>query len=105
MSKGRDALSILQQYFGERVDPGKALALLFGKLESQNEVIGKLKHMLCAMAFDHGTLAGLIEISEEGNASPGWLLHSEAYDLLALPRCELRAEVIEPNQPPSVRLT
>lgn len=104
MSKGTEAISILRSYFGERVDPGKALALIFAKLEQQNEIIARLKNMLCGGALADGMLVNAIdrgggighEVDRDGQSDG----QDDAIALLALPRCELRAEVVEPNQPP-----
>lgn len=105
MSKGTEAISILQRYFGERVDPGKALALMMAKIQSQNELIGHLKNMLCAGAMFDGMVAGageraasMFDLEPHIENSTGAMQDIE--EVLALPRCELRAETVETTQQP-----
>lgn len=104
MSKGTEVIAVLQQYFGQRVDPVGALSMLFAKINSQNEIIGRLKNLACAMAFDHGTLEAALEAAPFDPRDLG-TGYSDLIALLALPRAELRAEVVEPNQPPSRIIT
>jgi hypothetical protein len=101
VSKGQEAVALLQRFFGERVDPGKALAFMMGKINSQAEMIEGLKDLLCAMAWDHGALLAILDLQESTMGDP----EKQLSEFINLPRVALRAEVVKPNQPPAVRLT
>ncbi len=93
MTKGQAAMSILRQYFGEKVDPGQALALMMAKIRTQEDLLVRLKDLCCGMAFDHGVLEGVLSTYDVSS-------EVEIDSLLALPRPEL-VERANPTGPPA----
>jgi hypothetical protein len=60
VSKGQEAVALLQRIFGQPVEPAQAIMLMHRKVEEQAQRLDFLKNIVTAIAFDRGAMLNLM---------------------------------------------
>jgi hypothetical protein len=104
VSKGYRALALIKGRFGQHVDPDTAFKLIDHTLRTGHATNVGLKQVICAAAFDRGTLLGILESTDTGTPA-GSAFTAEARRFLELPLVADEPTVETPEAEPSRIIT